>query len=517
MKKILSCLLAVALVTMSLTACGKPTTAAGEASSNNNDKKISIVATTFPQYDWLRQLLGDKTENVDLTLLLDNGVDLHSYSPTVEHIAKIADCDLFVYVGGESDGWVTDALKSVNNQDMVAVNLLDVLGDRVKQEEIVEGMEHDHDHDHEHDEISLEDIKDRPLSDWSGDWSTIEKPLASGDLDKYVTHKAEENGTDFDTQKSAYAKRWKSDYASISITETTINFGDAPANYQYIGYKLVESDHGASVWYGFELESTDSSTPHYIAFSDHGTGGEEEHEDEHDEHEDHDTPHFHLRYGNESFEALTAIEDWAPTYFPTDASGAEIAEVMGGHSHAHEEEEEMDEHVWLSLKNAQVICSYLAKELGDLDEKNAAVYSANADVYNAKLDELDAQYQAVADAAPNKTLLFGDRFPFRYLADDYGLTYFAAFSGCSAEIEASIPTVAFLAEKVNELSLKHIMVIESSDQSIAKTIIQTTTDKHQDVLVLDSMQSVTAGDAAAGTTYLSLMESNLQVLKTALS
>ena len=127
MKKLLCSLLAILLIMSSLSACSKQT------SNQPGEKKLHIVATTFPQYDWVRQILGNKFDTVELTLLLDDGVDLHSYQPTVEDIAKISTCDMFIYVGGESDEWVHDALETASNKDMTVINLLDVLGDKVKE------------------------------------------------------------------------------------------------------------------------------------------------------------------------------------------------------------------------------------------------------------------------------------------------------------------------------------------------------------------------------------------------
>ena len=115
-----------------------------------------------------------------------------------------------------------------------------------------------------------------------------------------------------------------------------------------------------------------------------------------------------------------------------------------------------------------------------------------------------------------KTVLFGDRFPFRYLVDDYGLSYYAAFVGCSAETEASFETVIFLANKVDELSLPAVLTIESGDGRIARTIVDNTAAKTAQILQMDSMQSTTAQDVAAGETYLSAMARNLDVLRQAL-
>ncbi len=292
--------------------------------------KLSIVVTIFPAYDWVRQIVGENNENVDVMLLLNSGVDMHSYQPTAEDIVRISSCDVFVYIGGESDKWVEDALNEAINRDMVVINMLEVLGDAVKEEEIVEGME------------------------------------------------AED-----------------------------------------------------------------------------------------DEHRDGDND---------------------------------------------PEEAEYDEHVWVSLRNAAALCHYISDTLCEVDPDGKETYAANADAYIEKLYTLDAAYAAAVEAAPVKTVLFGDRFPFRYLADDYGLSYYAAFAGCSAETEASFETIVFLAGKVDELGLKTILQLESADGSIARTIRENTASKDQQILTMDSLQSATSQDAS----YLSVMESNLAVLKDAL-
>ena len=324
-----------------------------EAKTDDANKKFSVVCTIFPEYDWIRQLVGDKKDNYEITYLLDKGVDLHSYQPTAEDIAKIANCDLFVYVGGESDGWVNDALKESKNDKMQVVNLLETLGKNVKPEEVVEGMQEEDEHDHDHD----------------------------------------------------------------------------------------DKDHD-----------------------------DKDHDDKDHDNEDAD----------------------------------------------HEEETEYDEHVWLSLRNATALVNTLAEKLQTIDPENKDYYATTAADYTAKLGDLDSRYLATIKKAKVKTVLFGDRFPFRYLVDDYGLKYYAAFVGCSAETEASFETVAFLAKKTDDLKLKSVLVIENSDQKIAKKIVETTKDKSQNIVVLNSMQSITNEDIANGATYLSIMESNLKALASAL-
>jgi zinc transport system substrate-binding protein len=155
--------------------------------------------------------------------------------------------------------------------------------------------------------------------------------------------------------------------------------------------------------------------------------------------------------------------------------------------------------------------------LSEIDPENAEAYQANADAYIAQLSALDAEYQTAVDAANVRTLVFADRFPFRYLMNDYGITHYAAFQGCSAESEASFVTIISLANRINQLGLSVVVVTETSDRSIARTVIDSTNARNQRILVLDGMKAVTADDRKNGTTYLSIMESNLEVVREALS
>ncbi len=299
----------VVLLTISMVACSD------NSDSEENDK-VQIVVTIYPIYDWVSNIVGD---NCEVTLLLNNGVDMHSYQASVDDIVNISSADVVIYVGGPSDDWVNDALNNATNEDMQVINLLEVLGDKAKLEELKEGME--------------------------------------------------------------------------------------------------------------ETE---------------------------------------------------------------------------------EEEEEYDEHVWLSIKNAEVFVEEIANVLASKDSSNSEEYLNNANDYLAKLEELDMEYQEVINSSSIDTLIFADRFPFLYLLSDYGLDYYAAFVGCSSEVEASFETIKFLSEKVDELAANHIYVLETSDQKLAQTIIDNSNSKDCEILVLDSIQA-TSSDTA--TSYLEIMESNLEVLK----
>ena len=296
MKKILSIFVAAVMAAGMFTACSTSTEENVEASG-----RLQIVTTIFPEYDWVMNVLGDTADNADVTMLLDSGVDLHSFQPTADDIMKIATCDMFIYVGGESDEWVEDALSEAVNPDMVVINLLDVLGDSVMEEELVEGME----------------------------------------------------------------------------------------------------------------------------------GEEEEEEGE---------------------------EEEGPEY---------------------------DEHVWLSLRNAAVLTQCIADQLCVIDPANTDEYAANAASYIEELNELDAEYSLAVEEADVNTLLFGE-------------------------------TIMFLAGKVDELGLNTVLTIEGTDHRIAETVVENTASSDQQILSLDSMQSVTAEDVANGASYMEIMRSNLDILRQAL-
>ena len=321
MKKITAALL---ILTAALSSFAK--------SSKKEDAKLKVVTTIFPSYDWTRQILGEKAQDAELTFLLDKGVDLHSYQPTVQDIAKISNADIFIYTGGESDGWVKDVLKSAKGKNLTSLNLIELLGDKAKEEEIVEGMQ-----------------------------------------------------------------------------------------------------------------------------------AEEECDDE------------------------------------------------------EEEETEYDEHVWLSLKNARFLCSKITNALCEKDAAGEKIYRANFKAYDEQLASLDALYEKTVADSKLKTVVFADRFPFRYLVDDYGIKYYAAFVGCSAETEASFKTIIFLSEKVNEHKLNYVFQIETGDGKLSRTVIQNSRNKKAGTLVLNSMQSVSAKDIKKGTSYLETMQKNLEVLKTGLN
>ena len=202
MKKIITLVLALAMAVSLFTGCGEKNNAeTGESDSNN----LSVVTTIFPEYDWVREILGGKAESTDLTMLLDNGVDLHSYQPTADDIVKISDCDLFIYVGGESDEWVKNVLKNAVNKKMKVINLLEVLGDSVKTEETVEGMqEAEHAHDHSKEVSTFEDheVQDRSLSDWAGSWQSAYPFALDGTLDDAFAAMAEEGEMTADEYKT---------------------------------------------------------------------------------------------------------------------------------------------------------------------------------------------------------------------------------------------------------------------------------------------------------------------------
>ncbi len=187
--------------------------------------------------------------------------------------------------------------------------------------------------------------------------------------------------------------------------------------------------------------------------------------------------------------------------------------------HEHTEEEhhhEYDEHTWLSLKSSAQALMAIGRSVSNLDKKNKDFYIDNTMDYARKILDLDQQYRETIDQAKQKILVLADRHPFRYLANDYQLVFFAAFDGCSAETEAGAATVANLVQTVDHQKLHSILILENSKEDLAKTLIESTQSKDQQILRLNSMQAI-APEQMEQTSYLSIMEENLDVLKTALN
>ena len=258
--------------------------------SDKNNGKIKVVTTIFPEYDWAREIIGE-TKNVDLTLLIGNGVDLHSYQPSIQDIAKISTADIFIYVGGESDGWVKDALKNASNKNMKVINLMESLGDKVKAEEIKEGMqaeEEEHEHGHHHDEAAEEaaahhhsvefkdsDVKDRSLSEFEGEWTSAYVYYKDGSLDSAIKFTSEqEPKTDLAALRKCYDQGLKTSIDYINVNGSNVSFiikgKTTEAKYVYAGYRIVQYSAGnKGVRYFYEVKGKANGCPKYIGFNDH--------------------------------------------------------------------------------------------------------------------------------------------------------------------------------------------------------------------------------------------------------
>jgi zinc transport system substrate-binding protein len=502
MKRVLSILMAAMLAATMLAGCGQ--TAAPEADGD----KTSVIATIYPPYDFTRAIAGDK---IELSMLLPPAAESHSFEPTPQDIIKIQNCDVFIYNGGDSDAWVDDVLSSMDTSKMRIVKLIDCV--EVVDEEIVEGMQDDG-HDHEHAEIDPASIDDRPMSDFAGEWKDCSPYLKDGTVDEFFEHAAEEMGLSPAEVKEKYIEMMRTDYPAIAVSADSITINGTSAKATYKGYELTEGEHGDSVWYKYETDGT-AGVPKYWVFNDHGyTAG----------FQDEEVAHIHALYSDEGFEAIFAIENWAAMYFEASATGDDIKAAMMGHGEdeeedgaegdGHAEEAEIDEHVWTSPRNAKIIVQRISDTLCEADAANADFYKTNTTAYLGQLDELDSKFKAVVDSAARKTIVFGDRFPFRYFADAYGLTYYAAFPGCSVETEASAATVAFLIDKVKAENIPVVFHIELSNGKMADTIAEGTGAK---VLELHACHNISRDDFQAGRTYLDIMTANVDALKQALN
>lgn len=177
------------------------------------------------------------------------------------------------------------------------------------------------------------------------------------------------------------------------------------------------------------------------------------------------------------------------------------------------EEPEYDEHVWTTPKNAKKIIAKIKDELIAISPENKDSFEQNTTNYSNRLDELDSEFKEIINSAKRKTIVFGDRFPLRYFADEYGLEYYAAFPGCSEQTEASSATIAFLVNKVKSENIPVVFKIEMSNNKIAQTIADETGAK---VLTFNSIHNISAEDFESGITYIDLMEGNLITLEEAL-
>jgi zinc transport system substrate-binding protein len=470
--------------------------------AGNDNGKVTVVTTVFPPYDFIREIAGT---NVNLTMLLPPGAESHSFEPTPQDIIKIQRSDIFIYVGGESDAWVDRILSTVNTGATKIISLMDCVD--VVEEEIVEGMqeEDEHEHSHEHEEFTVEDIKDRALTDWAGNWQSVYPHLLDGTLNPVMEHHAESGEKTASEYYEEYKAHYVTDLDRVVITADSMTFYrngvSARARYVYRGTGVItEDDGGLWVRYKFEVRGNPpQGAPRYIMFSDHL-------------HAPAKTEHFHMYSSDRSFDELMA--DTNPVNYPTYYSanltkGALVAEMIG-HDH---EEAELDEHVWTSPRNAKRIVEKISAALYEADPVNAPDYQAKTAAYLEKLDGLDAMFRDVVSGGRRKPLVFGDRFPFRYFADAYGLSYFAAFRGCSTETEASAATIAFLINKVRDEKIPVVFHIELSNEKIADTICEATGAKK---LLFHAAHNVTKRDFDQGITYLEIMTKNTENLKEAL-
>ena len=202
-----------------------------------------------------------------------------------------------------------------------------------------------------------------------------------------------------------------------------------------------------------------------------------------------------------------------------DVLGDRLLHLSADHQdeHHHGETCEYDEHTWLSLKNAVIACQKISKALISVDAANEKAYTQNCTDYVQKLKQLDADYTDLVAKAKTKSVVIADRFPFVYLLSDYGLKWQAAYEGCSSETDADFEKVLSLAKWVDKEGISTLFIIEGGTDNLAKTVVSNTKVKNQQILTLDSMQSVTKKDIDGGKTYLSAMAQNLDNLKIALN
>ncbi|HHW46170.1 MAG TPA: zinc ABC transporter substrate-binding protein [Clostridiales bacterium] len=297
-------------------------------SGNTAKDGLNIVCTLFPQYDFVRAILGDKINDVAVTYLLDDGSDIHNYKNNITAADKITiiSSDLLIFVGGESDRWIEQLLEDPSrNPDLIAIPMLDIINNPKLEED----------------------------------------------------------------------------------------------NHEEIGYQ--------------------------------------------------------------------------------------------------EHEETYDEHVWLSVKNSIEICNAICDAFVSLDPENADIYRHNVKNYVNQLEALDNEYKEMVESSKRRVVVFADRYPFRYLMEDYSITCYAALPGCSTETDAKYENIIALSKVIDEYDIPYLLTLENSKINIADQVINNSKKRPVKIGVLNSLQSVTSKEIEAGISYLSVMRQNLEVLKGALN
>ena len=314
MKKIISIIIIAVMLLCGLCGCGNK--------SSENDGRLKVVATIFPAYDFTRQISGDL---IDLEMLLAPETESHSFEPTLQDIAAVQSCDLFIYIGGESEAWADKVLSTIDTSEITVLRLMDYVEPLCAEDD-----GHIHEHGHEHD----------------------------------------------------------------------------------------------------------------------GCEGE------------------------------------------------------------------FDDHIWTSPKNAALMVCAIQDALCAIDAENADSYIETTGLYLNELSSLDKQLTELTAQAARHTIIFAERFPFRYLAADYGLDYHAAFSGCGGDTEPSLATIASLVDIIESEKIPVVFFIEFSDETVADTICQSTGAKK---LLLHSCHNLTREELNGGANYVDLMQQNIENLREALN
>lgn len=302
------------------------------------------------------------------------------------------------------------------------------------------------------------------------------------------------------------------------------SFEPTPADIRTIQHADVLISNGGTMehWLDETLAALDTTSMTIVTMMDYVDTVEEEIvEGMEDADHDHDHAHVHAAddhdHSNETPEEHAAHAHEADDY---DHSG-ETPEEHAAHAHeaddhdyvdhdGHEEEIEYDEHIWTSPVNAMKLVDVIGDTLAQADPAHADIYHQGAASYKKELEEIDAGFREVCANRKRNMIVMGDKFPFRYLADEYQLDYRAAFSGCSSDTEPSAKTIAYLIDKVKEEKIPAVYYLELSSHRVAEIIGEET---GAEPLLLHSCHNVTRAQFDAGITYAGLMRQNIENLR----
>lgn len=532
MRKSIAYLLSAAVCVTMFAGCGKkaapdqttaaPTGTTTAADNKKAGKKLNVVASFYPLYDFAKKIGGDY---VTVKNMVPAGTEPHDWEPAASDIAGLEEANVFVYNGAGMEHWVDKVLKTLKNKNLITVEASKGVELLKGHHHHHHGEDHDHDHDHDkkdehghdhdHDSFTKADVENRDLSQFDGAWQSIRPYVEDGTLDAWVKASAEKKEKNVSDMKADLLKKFSTEYPNLTIKGNEVSVQKdgktvATGKYKSAGFLFKEGEHHPHVWYQYEIESPVNGLPKYIMINDHGYKVVKEKPDAHE-------AHIHLLCSNEGFEQALATGT-SPFYVSATLKKDDVQKMFApkddhdhDHDHDHHDEEGTDPHIWLNPNNVKIEAKNIADAFIKADPDHKAEYEKNLKAFTDKLTALDKEFKDTLSALPNKTIVTSHE-AFGYLAKAYGLTQLG-IEGINPDSEPDAARMAKVIDFVKEHKVKVIFFEELVSPKVAEAIAKETGAKTD---VLNPLEGLSDSDMKKGMDYFSVMRQNLAALKNAL-